>query len=143
MEYKILWNTSDSVTKRITTKRIKVARYKVTKHTVYYNKTYQKTKRITTKGIKRQNVLWKICQYGHGHGHMDIRTYGHTDMDIQTYGHMDIWTFRHMDLRTYCRDAGYDYTVYCTRTLFWKFAPGMFKIKNMGNFQVFFDVYSL
>jgi hypothetical protein len=60
------------------------------------------------------------------------RTYGHMDMDI--------WTFKQkysMDIRTCCRDAGYDYTY----TLFFKFLPGMLKIciiKKHGEFSGLF-----
>jgi hypothetical protein len=47
---------------------------------------------------------------------------------------MVIWTFRHMDIRTCCRDAGYG----CKHS-FENYYRECSKQKNMGNLQVVFD----
>ncbi len=53
---------------------------------------------------------------------------------------MDIWAFRHtgIDIRTCCRDAGYDH-IHCYENSDWECS----KYKNMANLLVFLDVYSL
>jgi hypothetical protein len=54
------------------------------------------------------------------------------------YIDMDMWTFRHIVVRTLL-----PWCMIWLYTLFWKFLLGMFKIKNIGNLLVFFDVFSL
>ncbi len=57
------------------------------------------------------NVHISICPNVHVRVRVRVHRQGHGRMDIWTwiYGQMDIWTLRHMDIRTCCRDAGYDY----------------------------------
>jgi hypothetical protein len=79
----------------------------------------------------------------------DTWKHGHMDM---IYGHVDIWTFRHLDTRTCCRDAGHDsihksvltiWLIYIRNNVLKTLTENVQNINNMGNLPVFLNVYSL